>query len=339
MGNALCGARRPTSSLHEVAPDGDVLGEHDPQQLTEDLQLLLPIGAGAFGVVYQGVYQGAYVAVKLLVTGAGADKGSVREALVSPQLRHPNVVHTFVARGAALTDEFLAGAWGSTACPGGPPFRAMQEQPLPCFTSEDGLGDPRPARNAQEGWAEALARAGATPGKTLVLLVQEYCERGTLSHAVKQGRFRAAAGPDHPDWPQQDRVARRMLLRTAAEICRGMVHLHRANVIHGDLKPANVLLAKSAADRRGFTVKIADFGMTHLLQEDGGRCDSATWGTLAYASPESMNGEHTKASDGQERAAKLIYIRQNYGQGKRKGALFDEEVMLTLVEEEAEAEE
>lgn len=35
-----------------------------------------------------------------------------------------------------------------------------------------------------------------------------------------------------------------------------MIHCHAANVVHGDLKPANVLLARSRADRRGFTAKV-----------------------------------------------------------------------------------
>ncbi|KAG2496829.1 hypothetical protein HYH03_005234 [Edaphochlamys debaryana] len=245
--------------------------------------------------------------MKLAVTSGGLDKAGVREALVSPQLRHPHVVNTFAVRGAALTEEFLSELWGGRDSPSHPinshgggaasATRSTRSSLLPNFASEDGLGDPRPARNPREGWAEALARSGALPGKTLLLLVQEFCERGTLAHAIRQGRFRCGLPREHPDWAHDERVARRMVLRTAAEICRGMVHLHGANVIHGDLKPANVLLARSAADRRGFTVKIGDFGMTHLLDGDGSRCDSSTWGTLAYASPEAMNGEHTKKSD------------------------------------------
>ncbi|KAG2486838.1 hypothetical protein HYH03_014521 [Edaphochlamys debaryana] len=269
----------------------------DPEQLFKDLQILHPIGVGGFGVVYRGLYQCASVAVKLAVTSASdsTDRASVREALVSPQLRHPNVVTTVLARGAAVTEEFLEAARAGGPDP--PPQRQGSGLLLPAFVSEDGLGDPCAGHHAREGWFEALSRSGARPGKTLVLLVQEFCERGTLSHAIRQGLFRPAVPPGDPAFPQQERLARRMLLRTAAEICRGLVHLHAANVIHGDLKPANVLLAKTS-DRRGFTVKVADFGMSHLLQDGSARCDSSSLGTLVYASPESMNGEHTKTSDG-----------------------------------------
>lgn len=44
-----------------------------------------------------------------------------------------------------------------------------------------------------------------------------------------------------------------------------MEHLHAANVLHCDLKPANVLLKATTADRRGFICKLADFGMSRLL--------------------------------------------------------------------------
>ena len=52
------------------------------------------------------------------------------------------------------------------------------------------------------------------------------------------------------------KLALRALLRTAREVAQGMWHIHSANVIHGDLKPGNVLLKGSRADRRGFIAKV-----------------------------------------------------------------------------------
>ncbi len=46
-----------------------------------------------------------------------------------------------------------------------------------------------------------------------------------------------------------------------------MIHCHAANVVHGDLKPPNVLLARSRADRRGFTAKVRELryaGVCHV---------------------------------------------------------------------------
>merc|ERR1711871_1137098 len=47
------------------------------------------------------------------------------------------------------------------------------------------------------------------------------------------------------------------------QILIGLKYLHSANVIHGDLKPANVLI-----DCRDCTIKIADFGLSRVVQAD-----------------------------------------------------------------------
>ena len=63
-----------------------------------------------------------------------------------------------------------------------------------------------------------------------MVVVQQYCDKGTLDSAVQGGVFRGGG----PSWPE--RVALRALLRTAAELARGLLHLHDGNVVHGDLK-------------------------------------------------------------------------------------------------------
>lgn len=40
------------------------------------------------------------------------------------------------------------------------------------------------------------------------------------------------------------------------------------NLSWPELQPANVLLARSRKDRRGFVAKIADFGLSRVLRSD-----------------------------------------------------------------------
>ncbi|KXZ52658.1 hypothetical protein GPECTOR_9g703 [Gonium pectorale] len=254
--------------------------------MTRDVQVLSQVGAGAYGIVYRGVYQGGEVAVKLAVTNT-FDRVALREALLGTQLRHPHVVQTYAARGTRLTSEDVERIYSE---PVAQPCRRSSRDLLPDMKSDDGMGAPRMVRHERQGWREVLVRVGAVGGKCLVMLVQEYCGAGNLHRAIQQGIF--SAKPDH--W--SERVARRVLLRTAAEIVRGMIHLHSADVLHGDLKPANVLLCRSNKDRRGFEAKVADFGMSHLLGNTS-RVESANWGTAAYTSPESFQGIHGKPSD------------------------------------------
>ncbi|KAG2501382.1 hypothetical protein HYH03_001170 [Edaphochlamys debaryana] len=103
-----------------------------------------------------------------------------------------------------------------------------------------------------------LAALKASTGQVAVLLVQELAEAGTLRSAIAKGMFTPGE-----NWGL--RVARRALLRTAGEVARGMLHLHDAGLVHADLKPANVLLAASRLDRRGFTAKVSDFGLSHVI--------------------------------------------------------------------------
>ena len=46
-----------------------------------------------------------------------------------------------------------------------------------------------------------------------------------------------------------------------------MEYLHQHRITHRDLKPKNILLRKSGKDRRGFTAKVSDFGLSHILPD------------------------------------------------------------------------
>lgn len=47
------------------------------------------------------------------------------------------------------------------------------------------------------------------------------------------------------------------VIRTCQDIARGFQYLHEQSMIHGDLKPHNILLQTSSQDARGFIAKVA----------------------------------------------------------------------------------
>ncbi|MER6663020.1 serine/threonine-protein kinase [Amycolatopsis japonica] len=72
-----------------------------------------------------------------------------------------------------------------------------------------------------------------------------------------------------------------------AQVCEGLHHLHHAGWVHGDLKPANVLLMKDG------TARLADFNLAAELA--GTHAYGPAFATLDYTPPElvwSEIGEH-----------------------------------------------
>lgn len=92
-------------------------------------------------------------------------------------------------------------------------------------------------------------------------------------------------------------------LNVSRQICLGLQCAHRgivfegqlSPIIHRDIKPSNILLVQDASF--GELVKILDFGIAKLIQSDSAQTHSFM-GTLAYCSPEQMEGrELDKRSD------------------------------------------
>lgn len=63
-----------------------------------------------------------------------------------------------------------------------------------------------------------------------------------------------------------------------AQVCEGLLHLHHAGWVHGDLKPANVLIMKDG------TVRLADFNLAAEMV--GTHAYTPAFGTLDYTPPE-----------------------------------------------------
>ncbi|MEB3209833.1 MAG: serine/threonine-protein kinase [Leptolyngbyaceae bacterium] len=81
------------------------------------------------------------------------------------------------------------------------------------------------------------------------------------------------------------------------QICAGLQCAHRGieidniihPIIHRDIKPSNIFITKYDSLSPGELVKVLDFGIAKTLQEDG-EDTKCFMGTLAYASPEQMEG-------------------------------------------------
>jgi hypothetical protein len=77
----------------------------------------------------------------------------------------------------------------------------------------------------------------------------------------------------------------------AEQLGRALGSAHAGRIVHGDIKPANVLIS-----RRG-TVKVTDFGLARVLGGSSAPRSATIAGTPVYMAPEQSRGTATPASD------------------------------------------
>ncbi|HEY9679338.1 MAG TPA: serine/threonine-protein kinase [Drouetiella sp.] len=79
------------------------------------------------------------------------------------------------------------------------------------------------------------------------------------------------------------------------QICFGLAHAHSCGIIHRDIKPSNIMLLANAPEGIEGGVKILDFGVAKITQQDDGEVQALTrageiFGSPLYVSPEQCSG-------------------------------------------------
>jgi eukaryotic-like serine/threonine-protein kinase len=91
--------------------------------------------------------------------------------------------------------------------------------------------------------------------------------------------------------------------RVAAQLLRALSYAHRRGVIHRDIKPSNILVTA------GGTVKVADFGIARIVEEDGVEAGEPgeIVGSARYMSPEQLMGKEATPRSDVYSAGVLLY--------------------------------
>ncbi|MDT4915724.1 MAG: eukaryotic-like serine/threonine-protein kinase, partial [Pseudonocardiales bacterium] len=105
-------------------------------------------------------------------------------------------------------------------------------------------------------------------------------------------------GPTLADRLRDGALPPEQVAAVAAQLASALAHIHRREVVHRDVKPANILLRDAEDGSRYPAATLTDFGIARLI--DGTRITMTgyTLGTANYLSPEQLNGgEVAAASD------------------------------------------
>lgn len=107
-------------------------------------------------------------------------------------------------------------------------------------------------------------------------IIMQYVDGEDLKHLIaREGRL----SPDRA-------------VAVAQQILDGLAAIHRAGIIHRDIKPQNVLIGSDG------TARVTDFGVAHLDAGEGLTSTGAAIGTAAYMAPEqAAGGDISEATD------------------------------------------
>jgi hypothetical protein len=137
---------------------------------------------------------------------------------------------------------------------------------------------PREGKAATRAEREALAAARLRHERCLrayglerdgrnVYIAYEYVPGQTMRQALRAGELNDAA-----------------TIEAAAQVLEGLAHAHARGIVHRDVKPSNVLLA----DGEQLSVRLLDFGLAQLAEEESLTATGDVPGTLAYVPPERL---------------------------------------------------
>jgi len=130
-----------------------------------------------------------------------------------------------------------------------------------------------------------------------VSLVMEYMNGGSLQDIIDQHFFSSSPNARSSELHAGIDVAlgicnEGVLANIASDILTALKFIHEMNLVHLDIKPANILLNIHGK------AKLADFGLAKRLESDKQYHANTFIGTMKYMSPERLKGEkYSYASD------------------------------------------
>ncbi len=245
------------------SPARPAAGDPPPVEALGDFHIVREIGRGGMGVVYEAVQLslGRRVALKVLPFAAALDARQLQrfknEAQAAAQLHHTNIVPVF-----------------AVGCERGTHYYAMQlieGRNLADLIGELQARQPRTKHQTTNPGAALPPTGPEIPAH----------EAPAVPSTVQ------APAAELPTVPaSRTALFYRTAATLAAEAADALEHAHQFDVIHRDVKPANLIV-----DERGH-LWVTDFGLAQFHTSQGLTRTGDLMGTLRYMSPEQAAGRH-----------------------------------------------
>jgi eukaryotic-like serine/threonine-protein kinase len=250
----------PITSPNSAARNIDTNRHFEPNDELGDFRLLQPLGHGAFSRVYLASQKSlANRVVVLKVTSL-----PMGESQKLARLQHSNIVPLYSTQNI---DGFFI------LCM---PF-------LGSITLRDAMLFAKKKKNEPSSQSNCSILAG----KDLVLAIEADQQRLLSSNREVRNFLSFETATDKylnrslEKWKALDSI--QTIVRIAIELVSGLEYAHGKNLLHGDIKPANILLGFDGS------VMLLDFNLSRN-QTLGTEKKSSAGGTLPYMAPEQLLG-------------------------------------------------
>lgn len=112
-------------------------------------------------------------------------------------------------------------------------------------------------------------------------IVMEYLDGESLEHAIRR----------------RGRLPLPEVISVITQAARALTAAHEQGIVHRDLKPDNVFLARDRdAGALGYVVKLVDFGIAKIVEDDAARGAGTTQAGMVLGTPHYMSPEALTAS-------------------------------------------
>ncbi len=131
--------------------------------------------------------------------------------------------------------------------------------------------------------ADREAYAVARLSHPSIVALHEYGHEGSTTYLISE----LVHGETFDEVLANGALSDRDIARIGIDLCRALIHAHRAGVIHRDVKPQNVMVTEENGE---FRAKLMDFGVAHLTSGEKFTGTGDVVGTLIYMAPEQAKG-------------------------------------------------